>query len=143
MRKFTVLANDEKTFDHAALGQMWKPDDKRFYMEFEGDDIEIRDEYHSMHELYQHRMALTIALFNLINYVDTQNELTVIKSKLHFDGTMFDGGYFIVMALTPNGQISYHYKLKHWDKFRIPEVEKAPKWDGHTSLDALERLIKI
>ena len=101
---------------------------------------ECRDEYHSMHELYQHRMALTIALFNTIH---SAKYWKVLKSKLHYDGTMFEGGYFIVMLLTDFGQISYHYQMKHWDEFKIPEVERAPAWDGHTSLDVLDRLAKI
>lgn len=111
----------------------------------DSESIEVRDEYHSMHELYQHRMALTIALFNMVHiYRKYPGGPQVMKSKLHHDGTMFEGDYFIVMIVDPQvGQISYRYKLKHWDKFRIPEVERTPEWDGHTSLDALERLMKI
>lgn len=110
--------------------------------EIKGNDLfvwaqECRDEYHSMHELYQHRMALNIALFHA-----WKKDYYVMKSKLHEDGTMFDG-YFIVMALTPEGQISYHYDLKHWDKFDLTEVERTPKWDGHTSLQVMERLMKL
>lgn len=106
------------------------------------DEIEVRDEYHSMEDLYDHRMALNIALFNTW-YEGNESNITVIKSKLHGDGTMFDGGYFIVMALTAEGQISYHYKLEHWDKFKIEEVERAPHWDGHTAKDVIERLIRL
>lgn len=108
------------------------------------DEIEVRDEYHSMHELYEHRMALNIALFNLINiYQKYPGGPQVMKSKLHYDGTMFDD-YFIVMAVIPKiGQISYHYKLEHWDKFKVPEIEKTPEWDGHNSNDVIERLIKL
>lgn len=110
---------------------------------------ECQDEYHSMTELYQHRMALTIALFNSWYHGgptwhnSPREDIEVLKSKLHHDGTMFEGGYFIVMALTQEGQISYHYKLEHWDEFDIPEVERAPEWDGHTSLQVLERLKRI
>lgn len=106
---------------------------------FKGDDIEVKDEYHSMHDLYRHRMALNIALFNLWGKLG----INVMKSRLHYDGTMFDGDYFIVMAVLPIGQISYHYHVKHWDKFNIPIVLRTPKWDGHTSLDVLDRLEKI
>lgn len=85
------------------------------------DDMEVRDEWHSMHELYQHRMALCMHLFPLWH----EQGRTVCKSKLHSDGTMFDG-YFIIQAIHGNGQVSYHYKMEHWDKFRIPEMERAP-----------------
>lgn len=123
--------------------------------EIKGNDIfvwaqECRDEYHSMHELYEHRMALNIALFNYMHMthasilgVKVANENPIaMKSKLHADGTMFEG-YFIVMAITPEGQISYHYNLKHWDKFNIPVVERTPVWDGHTSFQVMERLMKL
>ncbi len=97
----------------------------------------VSDEYHTMHALYEHRMALNIALFHA-----WKPDIECMKSKLHADGTMFEG-YFIVMALTPYGQVSYHYKLKHWDKFRIPEVERTPPWDGHSSLQVMERLMRL
>jgi len=121
----------------------------RLYCPTHADDV--GDEYHTMHELYEHRMALTIALFNFMYMVDVSirgeqpsyQRPLYMKSKLHHDGTMFEGGYFIVMAITPEGQISYHYKLKHWDKFRIPEVERTPEWDGHGSLQVMERLMKL
>lgn len=101
------------------------------------DDIEISDGYHTFHELYQHRRALNVALFHA--YAEH-----CIKSRKHFDGTMFEGGYFIVMMTHPIvGQISYHYQLKHWDEFRIPEVELAPKHDGHTPQDTIERLLRL
>ena len=145
MKKFRVYApalinSSNKTIEQA---EPVYGDTTEFikYIEIEAEGM--GDEYHTMHELYEHRMALTVALFNMINYVNTDGQLEVMKSKLHHDGTMFEGGYFIVMAITPNGQISYHYKLKHWDKFNIPEVERIPEWDGHSSLDALERLMKI
>lgn len=113
----------------------------QFYTD--GDDLEVSDGYHTMHELYQHRMALTVALFHswYIEY-GHEPEWQIFKSKFHSDGTMFEG-YFIVMAIVPSGQISYHYDLKHWDLFKIPEVERAPEYDGHTSDDVIERLLKL
>ena len=104
---------------------------------------DVSDEYHSMHELYDHRMALNIALFHA--WRDNPMSITprVMKSKLHFDGTMFEG-YFIVMAIDDDGrQISYHYKLEHWDKFKIPELERTPEWDGHNSEEVLKRLLEF
>lgn len=98
-------------------------------------DGECSDEYHSMHELYQHRMALNIALFHA--YAEF-----CIKSKLHSDGTMFENYFIVTMEHPEMGQISYHYQIKHWNKFRIPEVERAPTYDGHNSSNVLERLMK-
>jgi hypothetical protein len=107
---------------------------------------EVSDGYHTMGELYNHRRALTVALFNIIDGIrDEINwEVELFKSKLHNDGTMYEG-YFIVSASIPKvGQISYHYELKYWDEFKIPEADKIPwKYDGHTSQDVIERLLKL
>ncbi len=99
----------------------------------------VSDGFHTMDELYDHRMALNIALFHCIH---SAKYWKVMKSKLHYDGTMFEG-YFIVMMIIGIRQISYHYKLEHWDKFQIPEVEKTPPYDGHTSQDVIERLMNL
>lgn len=140
MRKFRVWGFDSRSMKMSLSTTSYQTD-KDICLEFEAE--EIGDEYHTMHELYQHRMALNIALFHVLNIWDYEIAGTrVMKSKLHNDGTMFEG-YFIVMAITPVGQISYHYKLKHWDKFQIPEVERTPKWDGHGSLEVMERLMKL
>lgn len=116
-------------------------------LEFEAEVL--GDEYHTIDELYNHRMVLNIALFHAWHELTTQfgvgglsTNIQVMKSKLHNDGTMFEG-YFIVMALTPVGQVSYHYKLEYWNKFQIPEVERTPEWDGHSSQNVLERLEKL
>jgi hypothetical protein len=106
---------------------------------FRGD---CSDKYHSMHDLYKHRMALNIALFHAWYNTSDYHEINVFKSKKHSDGTMFDG-YFIVMAINNinKEQISYHYKLKHWDKFNIPEIDICPFYDNHNSENTIERLI--
>lgn len=115
--------------------------------------ISVSDGYHTMDELYEHRMALNVALFRYMHGIELQfnplykQEPWVCKSKLHNDGTMFEG-YFIVACrfdeVAAIGQISYHYKLEHWDKFRIPEVERVPwEYDGHTPQDTITRLLSL
>lgn len=108
-----------------------------------GDLLDVSDEYHTMSDLYEHRMALNIALFNHIAiYQKYPGGPEVLKSKLHSDGTMFEG-YFIVVY-NFHFQFSYHYDLKYWDLFKIPEVERVPwEYDGHTSKDVIERLLKL
>ena len=88
-------------------------------------------------ELYRYRMLYNAAFFNLL-----PKEL-VHKSKRHHDGEeCFGGGWFIVMANLPTGQISNHYELKDWDLFQIPERGVADEWDGHTPQEAANRLHK-
>ena len=97
------------------------------------------DGYHTFAELYEYRMAYNVALFN--EWALQHNKYEVHKSMCHSDGELcFDGDYFVVVAQLPTGQISNHYKLKHWNLFRIPEHPKAHLYDGHTSEEALCRL---
>lgn len=107
----------------------------------EGESLEVSDGYHTMDELYEFRKMYNAALFNTLYLEDKQGEFRIHKSWKHSDGELcFGGDWFIVVAYTPKGQISNHYEAKDWDLFRIPEEEKADKWDGHTSTDVLERL---
>ena len=96
---------------------------------------DISDGYHTFNELYDHRAALTAALFKSLP------RDTVYKSKKHHDGTMYDGMFIVGANLPGIGEISYHYDLDPWwDVFNIREVENAPEWDGHTPNDVIERL---
>lgn len=95
---------------------------------------DISDSYHSFAELYFHRMILTLSLAKQLP------DGMVVKSKLHDDGTMFEGS-FIVCFNTHQGFYSYHYDLEFWDLFScIPTVEKAPVYDGHTPGDVVRLL---
>ena len=96
---------------------------------------DVSDGYHTFNELYYYRMLYNAAFFNLLP------KEWVHKSKRHHTGEeCFGGGWFIVMANLPTGQISNHYELKDWDLFQIPEKEFADEWDGHTPQEAAERL---
>jgi len=94
------------------------------------------DGYHTFDELYRCRMLLAAALLNLWAALDKGE---VYKSRLHHDGTMFDG-MFKVAAQLPTGEISYHFEAEHWDLFQIPERDRADEWDGHTAVDVADRL---
>lgn len=95
---------------------------------------EVSDGYHTFNELYYYRMLYNAAFFNLLP------KEWVHKSKRHHTEECFGGGWFIVMANLPTGQISNHYELKDWDLFKVPEKEFADEWDGHTPQEAAERL---
>lgn len=97
----------------------------------------IEDAYHTMDELYDHRTILFAIVCNNACLIDCDN--CGWKSKKHSDGTS-EEGWFIAGINTPEGQITYHQKIEFWDLFKVPELEKAPEFDGHTSEDVLERL---
>lgn len=100
---------------------------------------ETSDGYHTFNELYEFRKVYNAALFN---EWAAQGKYDVHKSLRHNDGELcFDGGWFIVVAILPSGQISNHYDYKDWDLFKVPETDKAMfEFDGHTSQDVLDRL---
>jgi hypothetical protein len=117
------------------------------------------DGYHTFDELYEFRKVYNAALFNelakkwykrdkefkmgmvCLSNVDLE-EYHIHKSWKHHDGELcFGGGWFIVVAMLPTGQITNHYKAEDWDLFKIPEAETALfPYDGHTSTDVLNRL---
>lgn len=92
----------------------------------------VSDGDHTFSELYHHRAILTAAAFNA-------HPEMAWKSKQHYDGSMYDG-YFICGVNTVCGQATYHYALEYWDFFKVPELDRAPEWDGHTSAVAAARL---
>lgn len=101
----------------------------------------VSDGYHTFKELYYFRKMYNAALFNLWA---AGEYFHVVKSYRHHDGEKcFGGGWFIVMATLPTGQISNHYDNKDWDLFKCKEVATAPEWDGHTSEDGLKRLAAL
>ena len=103
--------------------------------------MEVSDGYHTMDELYEFRKVYNAALFN---EWARQEKYQVHKSYKHHDGERcVGGGWFIVVAQLPTGQISNHYELKDWDLFVCEEREKAEPWDGHTPADVLERLNQL
>lgn len=97
------------------------------------------DEYHSLEELYEYRLLYNAHAANGWH----QQGIPVVKSWRHSDGEpCFGGGWFIVTAQLPTGQVSNHYPAKDWDLFQIPFAERPPAWDGHTPQDAADRLRK-
>lgn len=103
----------------------------------ETDAGQISDGYHTFDELYEYRM-----LYNAHAATGwVAAGYPVVKSWRHSDGELcFGGGWFIVTAELPSGQVSNHYAAEHWELFTVPEVELPPEYDGHTPQDAADRL---
>lgn len=94
---------------------------------------EVSDGFHTFNELYSHRTELFILLMK-------QNYPKAWRSKVHEDGSMFEG-YFIAGIKTPAGDISYHLEEKYWDSLNgMITLEAAEAFDGHTSEDVAKRL---
>ncbi len=108
---------------------------KTFEEQGELDTNLISDGCHSFGELYTHRAML----FSVICHL---NRSISWKSKFHDDGTMYEG-YFIVGINTEEGQATYHYGVELWDLFDVLELERAPKYDGHNSTQAIQRIYSL
>lgn len=104
----------------------------------EGFDIgKISDGYHTFDELYEHRISLFMCL---CKYIADQHD-TVWKSKVHSDGSVYEGWFIMGINTKKGKQISYHLPMDKWGEcWMAKELDKAPEWDGHTSADVLERL---
>lgn len=97
---------------------------------------ETSDGYHTFNELYHHRAVLFSVIIKAFSG-------KAWKAKKHEDGSMYDG-MFIVGIETPDGQATYHYDIDpYWEMFKCRELEYAPKWDGHTPQEAIERIGKL
>lgn len=94
------------------------------------------DGYHTFDELYDHRAKLFSVIVRCFKD-------RAWKSKLHHDGTMYEG-MFIVGVETPQGQATYHYDIDlYWDIFDCKELVRAPEWDGHTPEQAISRIMSL
>lgn len=99
---------------------------------------EISDGHHTFGELYYHRIILFCTLCNLFTNISW-------KSKKHYDeesDPMFSDS-FIVGINTPEGITTYHIKMRYWDLFDIPEVERAPKYDNYSSKESFKRVLSL
>ena len=100
---------------------------------------ETSDGYHTFNELYEYRKLYNALLFN--EWYQTKN-YGIHKSKRHSDGNLcFGGGWFVVVAELPAGQVTNHYELKDWGLFKVEERHKAVEYDGHTPQEAAKRLL--
>lgn len=103
------------------------------------DDMLISDSYHTMDELYEHRIVLFIALCKALN-----KKYPVWKSTAHSDGSLFEGWFIMGINAEPGKQITYHLPMSKWEETNfVEEVTFAPVWDNHSPSDVLERLKKL
>jgi hypothetical protein len=108
------------------------------------DTNKISDGYHTFGELYEHRIELFIALVYCADEYLLGRLGGAWRSKKHDDGSEWDGWFIMGIGADEGKQITYHLPNKYWDRCDFVEtLERAPKWDGHSSDDVLERLRKI
>lgn len=93
---------------------------------------QISDGFHTFDELYEHRHRLFIALALAV-------DKPCWKSKIHGDGTSFDGWFLACIEF--DDPVSYHLPDRLWDDcFMFESLPIGKEWDGHTADDVLTRL---
>lgn len=101
------------------------------------DMSQVSDGYHTFAELYEHRLVLTALV------VEGFPETMKWRSKAHHpdDEPIYDGYFIVGINMGAIGMITYHYPLEEWDLFKgAQEFPYAPKWDGSTPKDAVDRI---
>jgi hypothetical protein len=101
---------------------------------------DMYDGIHTFGQLYDHRNALTAALYACVPREGVGRRPGRWKARLHDDGTMLPG-YFLVGIELPQGVVTYHVPEDLWDAFGGPALSVAPKWDGHSPDDVVARLL--
>lgn len=99
------------------------------------------DGHHTFNELYEQRYLLFCGMLAAIATNPTPWTGEPWKSKLHHDGSEWEGWFICGLELN-NKPITYHLPMRLWDVCKAVERDRAPEWDGHTSDDVLERLMK-
>ena len=98
-----------------------------------GSTCKVTKDFHTPHELYQHRYSLFRMLVFSRDY-----RYRSWFSLSHHDGTMFEDSFIVGINLPTGKTITYHYPLIWLDKFiGITEYEKSPEWDGTTPEDTV------
>lgn len=95
----------------------------------------ISDGCHTFDELYVHRNTLFLALMKAMPEISW-------FSNRHDDGHFIDGWFIAGMNLT-TGTVTYHLPAGMWliaCDTGAKRLERAPKWDGHTSSDVVNRV---
>jgi len=111
-------------------------------------DGDISDGYHTFDELHEHRITIYIALckqqkglYDMAEKAGVETPRNVWRSKKHSDDSEWDGWFIMGIGKLEGNQITYHLPDKKWDECDFAEtLDKAPKFDGHTSADVLERI---
>lgn len=117
---------------------------EEYTVEARGGELTVSDGSHTFEELYEHRNTLFIALCRaLFRWVPQHGTLapSVWRSKLHNDGSMYDGWFVMGITEELGSQMTYHLPIALWGETDFAAtLDHAPKWDGHSSTDVLERL---
>lgn len=105
----------------------------------------VSDGYHTMDELYDHRIELWITVCRLVKKDIEKDHLKVYRSKVHADGSSYDGWFMLgILDMITGKQMTYHLPEKRWEDtsfaYTCETKEAVPEFDGHTPADVIARM---
>jgi len=101
----------------------------------EEDKGEVSDGYHTFNELYEHRHMLFLAMMG-------DDSIHSWFALLHDDGKGMEG-WFIAGCTLGHQPITYHLPTRLLPlafNSGARYLDRAPRWDGHTSADVIKRI---
>lgn len=105
---------------------------------------QISDGYHTFDELYDHRIALWIALCRKMVEFHHRADDLIWRTRLHSDGSQFEGWFLLGMGDKAGEQITYHLPDREWEACDFAQTrERAPEFDGHTPANVIERIGRL
>ncbi len=145
--KEVYIKNIDDTTLLSSTGDIGKYDK----LHLKGKNLEVSDGYHTFDELYDHRITLFVELCRAQKTIDmvidpkfVRWSREVWRSKLHHDGSYYEGWFIMGINKKEGLQITYHLPMSWWETTDFAEtLEKAPEFDGHSPADVLERLKKL
>lgn len=94
------------------------------------------DGFHTFNELYAHRIALFQALCRHL-----PEHIECWRSRLHSDGSSFEGWFIAGINYKKGEQITYHLPDSEWKECDfMSTLDSAPEWDGHSPGDVVNRI---
>lgn len=103
----------------------------------------ISDGFHTFGELYEHRIVLYLVLLRHFSTHPKQKG-NIWRTEVHSDGSKWDGWFLLGIGKQKGEQITYHFPMSKWEETNFAEtIDIAPDFDGHTSTDVLQRLLKL
>jgi hypothetical protein len=103
----------------------------------------VSDGFHTFGELYEHRITLFLVLLKELQKRPNFDR-PLWRTRLHDNGEEWKGWIIVGIGERVGEQITYHLPDTKWAECAfLPERERAPTWDGHSSDDVLERLKKL
>ena len=77
---------------------------------------DVSDGFHTIEELYDHRITLYIALCRILDATHKGFISPIWRSQLHSDGSKYDGWFILGIGIEKGKQITYHIPNERYEE---------------------------